>query len=348
MKRNSGFTALVALAMFTLFNPAQARPSVSSANWTAYKAAFVSPQGRVIDNGNGNISHSEGQGYGLLLSYLADDAAAFDLIWSFTRTELLLRDDGLAMWKWDPVAETHITDPNNATDGDILIAYALALAGQGWQRSDLTIAASRIAKAVGNLVKDYQGRTILLPGVEGYGKKDRQDGPVVNLSYWIFEAFPVLSQLAPDTDWQALSQNGVALLKKALLGPRSLPPDWLSVRTWPRPADGFAAEFGYNSFRIPLYLLRGGIDDRSLLSAIGNKMTNDQGQVVVVDIKSGAVKEALADPGYTIIPQVISCVLEKKPISNGARAFTPTLYYPSTLHLLGLSFLSEHYPGCLK
>ena len=128
---------------------ASAQASISAADWQAYKEHFVESSGRVIDDANGNISHSEGQGYGLLLSYLAGQKSDFDLIWSFTRTELLLRDDGLAVWKWDPAADPHVSDVNNATDGDLLIAYALALAGASWSRTDFTEAAGTIARAIG-------------------------------------------------------------------------------------------------------------------------------------------------------------------------------------------------------
>ena len=37
-------------------------------DWSLYKKNFVSPQGRVIDDGNGGVTHSEGQGYGLLMA----------------------------------------------------------------------------------------------------------------------------------------------------------------------------------------------------------------------------------------------------------------------------------------
>ena len=36
--------------------------------WRAYLAKFVTPDGRVVDNANGGVSHSEGQGYGLLFA----------------------------------------------------------------------------------------------------------------------------------------------------------------------------------------------------------------------------------------------------------------------------------------
>ena len=101
---------------------APAQPLIAADDWQAYKARFFDRGGRIIDGANGNISHSEGQGYGLLLSVLANSQPDFELIWAFTRTELLLRDDGLVAWKWSSGAKPHVTDLNNATDGDILIA----------------------------------------------------------------------------------------------------------------------------------------------------------------------------------------------------------------------------------
>ena len=111
---------------------------INAGAWAAYKAKFLDATGRIIDNGNGNISHSEGQGYGMLLAYLSASPADFEQIWYFTRTELLLRDDGLAVWKWDPNVKPHVTDTNNASDGDMLIAYALALAGTAWKRTTIS------------------------------------------------------------------------------------------------------------------------------------------------------------------------------------------------------------------
>ena len=75
------------------------RGTIAPAAWQAFEARFVDQSGRVIDDANGGISHSEGQGYGLILALAADDRASFERIWSFTQTELLLRDDGLAAWR---------------------------------------------------------------------------------------------------------------------------------------------------------------------------------------------------------------------------------------------------------
>ena len=99
-------------------------------SWRAYKARFVTEEGRVVDTGNGLISHSEGQGYGLVLAVAANDRDAFERIWGWTRANLLVRGDELLAWRWEPNARPAVADMNNATDGDLLVAWALAEAGE--------------------------------------------------------------------------------------------------------------------------------------------------------------------------------------------------------------------------
>lgn len=322
--------------------------SISASDWQAYRARFVDESGRVIDDANGHISHSEGQGYGLLLAYLAGNRADFDLIWSFTRTELLLRDDGLAVWKWDPNTDPHVSDSNNASDGDILIALALAQAGAGWDRKDLTATAQELIAAIWKFnVIEHQGQLILLPGVSGFAAADRADGPVINLSYWIFEAFQVFAKLDASKDWTKLTAGGLSLIDSSLQGQGNLPSDWMSVKTRLKPAKGFPLEFGYNSFRIPLYLMRADINDPARLRAFRKGMSPSEGKVAVVDLTNNRPSQILSDPGYAAIPALIDCVLDKKKLPENLSSFAPTLYYPSTLHLLSLSFASSHHPECL-
>ena len=329
--------------------PAEAQqPMITTEAWQAYKTKFLDPGGRVIDDGNGNISHSEGQGYGLLLSVLAGSQADFALIWTFTRTELLLRDDGLAAWKWSPGTKPHVTDINNASDGDILIAYALGLAGQQWSRRDYTTAGAAIARAIlARTVFQNNGRTLLLPGAAGFSASDRQDGPVINPSYWIFEAFPVLDQMAPSPAWGKLRDDGIALINELRFGPKQLPADWVSLKPSPKPASGFPAEYGYNALRIPLYLARGGVTDRQLLSRFRQATSGVNDAIATVDLHSGTTRTNLSDPGYRIVNHILACVVDKTALPADVKQFTPTLYYPSTLHLLGLSFVAAKHPECL-
>lgn len=337
---------LVAALMLTA-QLANAQPTIEAGDWAQYREKFVDASGRVIDDGNGKISHSEGQGYGMLLATLAGNRADFEQIWTFTQTELMLRDDGLAVWRWDPDAEPHVTDVNNATDGDILIAYALARAGKEWSREDLTVAARAIANAIGKTaVLRHQGRTILLPGASGFAARDRKDGPVVNLSYLVFEAFPYFQDLAPDYDWAAVVNDGIEMISQSTAG-KDLPPDWLALAGKPKPARGFPPEFGYNAIRIPLYLARAEQGTPKLLAALGTNMRNADGNVRIVNVSSGATVRELTDPGYRAIPALLACVIDGQPLPDDIRSFTPSLYYPSTLHLLVLSFAAERHRTCL-
>ena len=263
MKHWHSILAICTAAILAVVQPVMAqRAAIDPQAWTAYKAKFLDASGRIIDDGNGGISHSEGQGYGLLLAYLANSPADFEQIWYFTRTELLLRDDGLAAWKWDPAVTPHVTDTNNASDGDLLIAYALALAGSAWNKKDYLQSAATMARALlSHVVINAGGKTLLIPGVEGYLAPGRKDGPIINPSYWVYEAIPVMALLAPSDRWQKLTDDGLALLRSMQFGPRKLPADWVSLRAKPAPADGFEAEFGYNAIRIPLYLARAGRND---------------------------------------------------------------------------------------
>ncbi|MCO5734158.1 glycosyl hydrolase family 8 [Rhizobium sp. SSA_523] len=330
------------------FPAAAQQGSLEKPLWQTYKTRFLDASGRIVDNANGGISHSEGQGYGLLLAFFADSPSDFAQIWSFTKTELMIRDDGLAAWRWDPASEPHVTDLNNASDGDLLIAYALALAGAAWDRDDYLASAAGIARAVlSNLVVERGGRMLLLPAAQGFDSGDRADGPVINPSYWIFETFPVMAILAPSDKWSRLERDGLALLPTLAFGPRKLPAEWVSLARQPKPADGFAAEFGYNAIRIPLYLLRAGPDHLALASRLQQAITVDGTIPAIIDLENGAPKERLTDPGYAFVNHIMACVSSGTRVPNPARELTSEFYYPATLHLLGLAYVVEKHPSCL-
>ncbi|MXQ13052.1 glycosyl hydrolase family 8 [Microvirga makkahensis] len=324
--------------------------TLPSAEWEAYRSRFVEDNGRVVDNANGNISHSEGQGYGLLLALAANDRVTFEKIWTFIFTELLIRDDGLVAWKWDPAARPRVTDSNNATDGDILIAYALAKAATAWKEPRYAAAAQKLARAIGkNTFGRIGGSVFLLPGAEGFNEGERPDGPVVNLSYWVFEAFPVLAGLAPEYKWNSVWREGVGLLQQATSGRIRLPADWISIqrRMQTKPADGFPPEFGYNSLRIPLYLLRAGMTDLEWLRALRQRWSAGNEGVAVVNVVTGNIRERLTDQGYTILSAALACALDGTPVPEGLKTFQPQLYYPSTLYLMTKSWLGEKHPQCV-
>jgi endoglucanase len=318
--------------------------------WTAWKARFLTPDGRVVDDANAGVSHSEGQGYGMLLAVAADDRDAFRALWSWTRANLFQRKDDLAAWRWQPGPAPHVRDPNNATDGDLLLAWALAEAGRAWDDVAATTAARRIARAVfaETVIPTRLGPT-LLPGAAGFRAADRRDGPVVNPSYWVFPAFPRLAELTPDLDWSGLASAGDKLLVEARFGPAALPAEWVSLAGPARPADGFPATFGYNAVRVPLYLAwaEGGRRDRlAPFMARWSGPAEASPAMAVVDLAAGRDIEPFADLGYRAVAAVVACALEGRRFPDALRGTDVDRYYPTTLRALALVAVNTRHPTC--
>lgn len=228
--------------------------------WVLFQQLYVSPEGRVIDTGNAAISHSEGQGIGLLLAAHHKDRAAFDRIWEWTRTNLQIRDDKLVAWKWVPNATGgSVLDRNNATDGDLFIAWALYRAGRQWTEKAYLEAGAEISRAIrAKLLGQSAYGTFLLPGEHGYVK----NGVVtVNLSYWVFPALQDLDRLDPAPEWGKVIESGLNLLQLGRFGRWQLPADWLRLAEKPEIAPNFKPRFGYDAVRIPLYLIWAKLDN---------------------------------------------------------------------------------------
>ncbi|MEA1834750.1 glycosyl hydrolase family 8 [Methylobacterium durans] len=319
--------------------------------WLAYKARFVTDQGRVVDTGNGQISHSEGQGYGMLLAVAAGDRDAFQRIWNWTRANLMVRDDSLLAWRWEPDKRPGVADTNNATDGDILVAWALVEAADAWSDMGYRVAARRIAVDIGRRTILFRvASQPLLPGMSGFSAEDRADGPVANLSYWIFPAFPRLATVAGEIDWAAVTRSGLDLLAKAQFGPSKLPTEWISMRDpAPKPAAGFPAVFSYNSIRIPLYLAWAGITDHRIHAPFSQAWAaRERTGLPVVDTADGQTVEWMQEPGYEALSALEACAVsgEALPASFAAPAKTEN-YYPATLHLLALVAVQTRFKTCL-
>jgi endo-1,4-beta-D-glucanase Y len=224
--------------------------------WGVYRNRFVTGDGRVIDTGNKSVSHTEGQGWAMLFAEVADDRAAFENIWGWTATHLAQPGTALFAWRWDPAAKNPVADPNNASDGDTLIAWALIRAAERWHEAKYRAAARRIAADIRDkMLAAVARRVVLLPGRDGF---IREDGSIViNPSYYIYPAFRDLERTAPGYQWRRLRSDGLALLDQAQFGQWHLPCDWVSVEPdgGVAPAPGFPPQFGFAAIRVPLYLI---------------------------------------------------------------------------------------------
>ncbi len=310
-------------------------------DWSVYCERFVTPDGRVVDTGNGGVSHSEGQGYAMLLAIAFRDPVRFERLWRWTRTHLQVRDDHLLAWRWVPGGvPAPVADRNDAADGDLLVAWALARAAATWAVPRYREAARAIALDVlGKLVQSHGRATILLPGAEGFVDA----GTVtVNLSYWVFPALRALAEVAPAPAWQALAASGLALLEAARFGRFGLPPDWLALDP-PRPAPGFPARFGYDAVRIPLYLVWAGIDRHPVLAAVTAYAAAHRGEPpATLDLVTGT---GSPEP----LPAGGRAVLALAARAGGPAPALPRLdatmdYYSASLLLLAKLAWAERFP----
>lgn len=122
--------------------------SLRQRDWMEYQNRFIAGDGRVTDTANDNDSHSEGQGFGMLLAEGYGDRPTFDRIWDWTKTHLQVRrEDRLLAWHWLR-RRGRVGDMNNAPDGDILVAWALLRAARRWSEPEYERQAREILDAV--------------------------------------------------------------------------------------------------------------------------------------------------------------------------------------------------------
>ena len=253
--------AFVGLGVFLNF---ESRAALYHSEWQAFVTRFISDEGRVVDTGNKGISHSEGQGYGMVMASAFDDRETFDRLWRWSRDHLQVRGDHLFAWKWEP-GPARATDLNSASDGDILIAWGLLRAARRWQEPAYRTAALAVLDDIRDrLIVDTSIGKALLPGPQGFVKDETI---VVNPSYWVFPAFQDFATAHDAPLWNALIGSGRVLIAQARFGDAGLPADWVELQLKDlRLPKGFDTVFGYNAIRVPLYVLWGGLDDADRLN----------------------------------------------------------------------------------
>jgi endoglucanase len=334
-----GVIVVLAAAWLAFFSGETRSAELDPQLWDQYRSRFITADGRVIDKDNDpkGVTHTEGQGYGMLLAEAAGDRDRFEMLWRWTRGHLR-RPDGLFSWKFAACPQGDcVVDKNNASDGDILIAWALLRAGKDWGRADYGTAAADIAKSVSDKLIVRQGNyTLLLPAADGFSD---QSGVVVNLSYWLFPAINAFATAYKDPLWPQLSASGLTLLRQARFGKWQLPPDWLHVGNDPmRPADKFPPRYSFDAVRIPLYLVWGGIRDKDTLMPFLSfwSASHPQGVPAWVDLKTDAVAPYAWSTGVASAAQVTERAADK---DSDAKAQLPLPgaqdgYYSWSLSLL--------------
>ena len=308
---------------------AQVPDPPDEAGWDAWIRAFLAPEGRVVDAPQGGISHSEGQGYGMVLATAFGDRAAFLRMRDWTDAALAVRQDALLAWRWRPDEAPESRDYNDASDGDLFCAWALLRGARRFgEPADEAGAIARALDAI-CVVDDPRGggRLLLLPGAEGFRTGT---GMVVNPSYLMPLA---LQELAAAFDLPRLAtcaEDGVALLQAlAVAGPM---PDWIEVtpegwRSW----SAAPSATGYEAVRAPLWLVWSGRPGHAAVRAALDSDT------------AGPGGDRAA--GYAALRALAACATATAPGRLPAYdAAQP--YYPATLHLLAMTAARESGSAC--
>ena len=225
---------------------------IFSSMWVEYKNKFISKSGYLTDSYH-KISHSEGQGTAMLFAAIAGDIQTFEDVWIWTKNNLQ-RPDKLFAWRWDPRSSPHITDYNNATDGDVLIAWALLVGYEKWGKQIYREQAKDIVEAIKkDLVVRFAGRQMLLPGSMYYFNSD---SVTLNLSYFILPALKAFASYDDLKLWNRVYMDGLYLIETAGESLSAIPSDWIDLTSSGdmqlSPKHG--SKTGYDAIRIPLYL----------------------------------------------------------------------------------------------
>lgn len=321
--------------------------------WVAWRDAHLEFSGRVIDAPQGEASHSEGQGYGMLIAAEVGDGPAFRRMADWTESNLAIRPDNLLAWRWQPNVPGRVADPNNASDGDLFYAWALVRGSQRfaeprWLDRATDIAMDLAEKCVATR-PDRPGTPILLPAEIGFVS---EQGVTVNPSYMMPRA---MREVADATGVRLLSdcaEGGLDLM--AQIANVQLVPDWVTITpSGMRSDDRFSANMGYEAMRVPLFLAwsgeRGHPALRRAASALADASARlpDSQAATVLDARTGLVLEWSGDPGYAAVNGLVDCAVNGG-FGAAIPGFTGTQpYYPATLHLFALLTQTEMYPSCL-
>lgn len=248
----------------------------AQASAKAFLSSWVDPDGRVVRRDQGGDSVSEGQAYGMLLAVAAGDRARFDQIWAWTQTHLQ-QPNSLLAWRWVNGA---VTDDQSAADADLDAIWALSLAGVRFDRPAATIAAKTMAAAVlaHETVTTSSGRLLAA------GPWARANPVTVNPSYLVAGTAAALGRFTGDSRWTSLVAP-TRTLDSSTIGPRLLPPDWVTVdranakpaRPIGAPGGGAGVQYGLDAPRL-LIRLATSCDPTDRRLAAGAALVGEPGQ----------------------------------------------------------------------
>jgi endo-1,4-beta-D-glucanase Y len=256
----------------------------------AFLDRYVRPDGRVARPDQGGDTVSEGVSYGLLLAEVSGDERAFGKVWGWAERNLK-GPEGLLAYLW---ADGQVRDPNPASDGDLVTAWALMRSGGEYSDDGRRLGAAVLSRETAA----RGGNLVLAAGPWGTGE------PVtVNPSYWAPIAFEQLAERTHDARWTALSDGSVRLTRTLTASGRTLPPDWARIDgdvAVPTPAPNHQApdvRYGLDAQRLVVWLAAS-CDPaaRSLAARFWSKLSRPGRAAALALTPDGAIADAGRNP----------------------------------------------------
>lgn len=367
--RRDALSALCALSGLGLLGSSSAAvgptsPDPTASKWPAwdvFRKQFVNEGGRVIDVGSPRSqTFSEGQGYALFFSLIANDRVSFEKILQWTEDNLCQGDmtAHLPAWLWGRHDDDTwgILDDNSASDSDLWIAYALGEAGRLWNdRRYRLLANLLIARILREETANLPGLgPCLLPAPKGF---EIQPGRWrLNPSYMPMHLMNWLAEYQADRQWKEIAESSLKIITQS--APKGFVPDWIlydADKGFLPDLDG--AEKGQGSFNaIRAYLWAGVLSTGSparqvlvrTLAPMGTFVKKNGYPPESIDILTGQAKKSGSTGFSAAVLPFLHALGDKSTTQEQlqriqARPPLPDQYYAQVLTLFGRGWIDGIY-----
>lgn len=191
-------------------------------NWIRQYVHLASHGGlRVVNSSQGHVTVSEGQGYGMLIAALANDAPTFAGLWDYAQQHLDAH--GLMNWEIGPSGMT--LGKTSATNGDETMAQALIMAGWRWPGNGYGRAGIKMANAIYHY--DLRANLLVAPGDAWAGPQTAND---IAPGYIDPYAYQVFAHADGYGRWQKVLTTNLRWLGTIGANPTTgLVPDWETI-----------------------------------------------------------------------------------------------------------------------
>lgn len=273
-------------------------------------------------------SLSESQGYGMVFTTLAGKQSDYDKLLLFFQKHQY-SDTGLMAWKINMSSGT--AEDNDATDGDLWIAYSLFKAYDRWGDKSYLRAGKTLASDI--LKYDYNSETKMLT-TGNWVTSGSTAYYVVRTSDILPAFFTEINKYADDSRWSEINVSSLKIAQQVSAANDSgLFPDVVIYKdgqtTLPKtsPLDGSSNYYSYNACRVPLNLA----------------MTSDSNyHKVLLKMLDFFAKQSTIYAGYQMDGSVLSSD------QYTVQAFTAPIYAGTLIDMSKYGALRDKYPLVLN